>query len=295
MDSTGAVELATNSMCAEQQTPMYQSAREASVSDLVGIECRKSGGSIMVEQDLLPVGETSGYSLNSLRPSNSLDFPLLDSQNFESSAFQDSGEAPDSVKEADGKPTTPSGDASKINMSQVASSAGTTTSATPFLTPSVARRASYQGTYKDHVPVPRTTSAPLDSALPDEQSNKSENTLLEIKVEDTLSLECNVFPAEGYWGDNDQPHPGSLSPTSHPEPRIGGREGLKEFQLSLCGHLLQRDMTPVEAQAVFEEYLIGKVMFVQSEVKLFFAQQFSFFQPTESHSLCCRIIFSSVG
>lgn len=261
MDSAGTMELAESSSCADQQPLLQQSVREASVSDLVGIEGRESGGNIEVEHRLLPVDEKNKYPLNSLRSNHSLEFSQLEPQHFAPSTFHYSEETPDLVGEAIRRPTTPIADTGKASMPQATSSAGTTIPAPPLLTTRVARRASFQGRFKEHIPVSRTTSAPLDSTTAYDQPTKYENALQGNQLEYALSLECDISPAEGYLGDNDQPPPGSLSPTSHPEPRIGGREGLKEFQLSLCGHLLQRDMTPMEAQAVFEEYLINKVTF----------------------------------
>ncbi|GMH32205.1 hypothetical protein BSKO_00039 [Bryopsis sp. KO-2023] len=233
---------------------------ECSALDLV------SAGEAFEETCLTAVREEDTRMLRLATSSTSIEFPYLDARG---SSINDFGPSKDSQADLE----IPEEAVFDDNTQFLGSSMEVLeTSQSEQFVVNVARSTSSQIECEPNHHVSRTHSAPVDIGTEDGDSSTKRRLALK------LPGEVDAAPSDGYLGDSDQPTTGFASPTSAAEQRMEGLEGLREFQLSLCGHLLRRDMLPAEAQAAFEENMIHKDQFALCGLTL-----------CKSPDLVCRI------
>lgn len=236
-------------MADDHNQPINHVFREFSAADLVAVV--QSTGDLnneTTETSLVSVQELDAAAPMMIS-NRSLEFPLLNDGVTESSSScfpEEKKEMYNETLEQEGKRKVDCGEGSIFVDSGVQDAAGLRRSHSNM---SSSRSNDLESRNIETLPLSAT-----EDASP-EISDKAWKLKIDVNVQNEGDRSC----ADGYLGDNDLPHPGSLSPTSHPQPPPKGIDGLKDFHLSLCGHLLRSDMTASEAQEVFEENRVNKV------------------------------------
>lgn len=239
-------------MAHDPSQPIKHVLREFSAADLVAVG--KSTGDIkeFVEPLLAPVEEPNTAAPMVMTTNKSLEFPVLNDVLAGSSSSCCSEDGQDVVASAGGikgcKNRMMEGKEYSLNSDsgEEQQSTGLGRSDSCLLLSS--RSNDHESRVLEPIPVSST-----EEVTPELNTSRLK---IDVKIQHEVDPSC----ADGYLGDSDQPTPGSFSPTSHPQPRLKGIDRLRDFHMSLCGHLLRRDMSASEAQEVFENNRISKVL-----------------------------------